>query len=1300
MDPTLGGDYLGEPARDPASSKSNATPPEVADALPSDRFGKYVRTVLLGAGGMGEVWKAWDTELNRWVAVKFLKGGDDDEIARFKREAHIAGKLTHPNIAAIYDIGQDRDRHFIAMQFVEGSTLKRFPRGDTRTLVKLVRDAARAVAYAHDQGIIHRDLKPENLMVVRSTKPATARASRKGFTELQLYVMDFGLARAAEGASELSVSGMVVGTPAFMSPEQARGDRLDARADVYSLGATLYDLLTGKPPFKGATPIATLALVLSGEIVPPRRIVPSIAEDLETVLLKSLEKDGGRRYATAVEFADDLDRWLDGEPIMARRSSVWYVLSKKAARNRALVGVALAALVVIAGLIAYPPIARRLDEGRHAAQIRAESAAARAAVERVERLIAAADVSAFAAAESAIARFGESATLHHAAGRAALVRKEPDRAMPHFSRAYLLGVKSPNDAEREAAAAGLSAIGAFHDENADIGRARIVYQTLLTRFPVSTAAPVARFRLGLTFEATGDASAMLYLFEGVLRDGKVPPGDLRRARDAVDAAHALLPDTQVDIPEASFEVGDLDGDGKPEIVLFERTGRIAVLSGLHFERRVEGPLIAEAEKNEARPVIVDLTGDGVPEIIAPWGVQAGGGFVILNASLKETARVSTPSRPVFFAFVDLDGDGERELVVATSYYAHTLIVYSVARDCTVRPITQASCQSQILGLLPLPAPDRGTRLAVAFGPWSGWRLSLLSWDRDQKTFYERESVARRLHAQALCAADGRLWFTATRPASHVLAIRKQGGDADLLADGIYGVPTGQWAAPPERVEGDWRVVHFAPATLAKRRFFVCQEEMDREDGQAKRLRLLPRPGSDGIPRELGINGTLIGVADLDGDGEDEIIIQAGKAIHLLGFGQAVEPKPPTIDPIPEAIEPGRDLLSLGLFGEPADAHLTRGFHFMEQNDWETAGKQFEKVNGAKRAVALRRLAECLQQRRQWKELSATLEELSASLDVDPIGRRELAAWRAWVRKVAELKLVETVESSERLLCENPLLTTSSRGEWELHDLPYYHTSLGIPMRYGGGPFRIEWDLSVRKDGWASGVHFGLQGPAELSLTISYGGASDFATSETHLFWKGPQGANAVSFAPPDAMRPPLGQWLHVAIEYVPDAGKATLTITDLGGKTFTRTVDIAHPLETGLYRFGKCRSNQDADYADLPCVHLVRNMQLFAADASTRFEAPAPSTAQERFEAANTEFLLGHYDRAIDGYDRAATGADSTLAVRIRFFRGLARFRQGDRQEGIDDLKAAEAMNPREFGLLLGRVRSRMMSEEQALFPK
>ena len=320
-----------------ATAPASGLPPELNNLSPAARFGKFVRVQKLGQGGMGEVWKAWDTELSRWVALKFLLGGDAEEIARFKREAQMAGKLSHPNIAAIYEVGTAQDRHYIAMQFVEGQTLKTFPRGNRRLHVRLIRDAALAVQFAHEQGIVHRDIKPENIMVVTRTKPATARTEKgKPAQSHHVYVMDFGLARATEGVSDLSVSGMVVGTPAYMSPEQSRGEKVDARADVYSLGASLYELITDRKPFVGKNVYDTIKKLQEEEAKPPRKIDSKIDVDLETIVLKCLEKDRARRYAGPADFAQELDRWLADEPIEARPISVAEKFVRKVQRNKVL----------------------------------------------------------------------------------------------------------------------------------------------------------------------------------------------------------------------------------------------------------------------------------------------------------------------------------------------------------------------------------------------------------------------------------------------------------------------------------------------------------------------------------------------------------------------------------------------------------------------------------------------------------------------------------------------------------------------------------------------------------------------------------------------------------------------------------------------------------------------------------------------------------------------------------------------------------------------------------------------------
>ncbi len=318
----------------PAGLPAEAEP---AAADPANVQGKYVKVSRLGAGGMGEVWKGWDRELGRWVALKFLKHDDPQETLRFQREAQTAAGLNHPNIAPVHEVGQWGGKPFLAMQFVRGRTLAVVPRNDVRLLARLVRDAALAVHHAHTQGVVHRDLKPHNIMVEES----------------RVYVMDFGLAKSTAVGSSVSVSGAILGTPAYMAPEQARGDsaQVGPRSDVWSLGATLYDLLADRPPFQADDVYALLKKVVEDEPPPLRKRSATADADLETLVMKCLEKDPGRRYGSALELAEDLTRWLAGEAIHAHPPSAAYKLRKFLTRRKGVVTVAALGLAAVGILV-------------------------------------------------------------------------------------------------------------------------------------------------------------------------------------------------------------------------------------------------------------------------------------------------------------------------------------------------------------------------------------------------------------------------------------------------------------------------------------------------------------------------------------------------------------------------------------------------------------------------------------------------------------------------------------------------------------------------------------------------------------------------------------------------------------------------------------------------------------------------------------------------------------------------------------------------------------------------------------
>ena len=461
------------PARDPWDSLpaseglSGTSGRQVRRVLSLAAWKHYRNLRFVAEGGMGRIFKAYDPTLKRIVALKFLRRDEPDLVARFALEAQHQARIEHPNICRVYEVGEWEDQSYIAMQFVKGQTLEMLRPSLTRLeIVRVMETVAEAIHAAHHTGLIHRDLKPANIMVHHEEG------------RLVPTILDFGLARGHEN-QQLTQQGIAVGTLHYMAPEQARGDhaRIDRRTDVYGLGATLHKALTGDPPFGAFDGPEVLRHAVETDVPPLRRLAPDLPEDLDTITRKCLEKDPARRYPSAQALAEDLRRWREGEPILARKPTLAYLGRSWARKHRLVVAVGAAALVATLTLagVALATAASARTRARHAQHFGQEA-------ERIEALLRYARLSPphdvrtelaqvrtrMTALESEARGSGSlaAAPAAYALGRSHLALGDPEKARELLERAWSGGLRTP-----EVALALGRALAADYQRSLDLARA-------------------------------------------------------------------------------------------------------------------------------------------------------------------------------------------------------------------------------------------------------------------------------------------------------------------------------------------------------------------------------------------------------------------------------------------------------------------------------------------------------------------------------------------------------------------------------------------------------------------------------------------------------------------------------------------------------------------------------------------------------------------------------------------------------------------------------------------------------------
>ncbi len=425
--------------------------PLARSRFPVPDWDRYEVVAVLGEGGMGTVYLGVDRQLGREVALKFIRGGDPGQTMRLLQEARAQARVDHAGVCKVFDVGEVQGKAYIAMELVEGLPLGEAAKSmSLHQKVQAVRDVARALHEAHVLGIVHRDVKPSNILVEALPDGA-----------LRPVVLDFGIARD-EDAGLLTELGVMLGTPAYMSPEQARGDRKaqDRRSDVYSLGATFYELLAGAPPFGDVNPMRLMDAVLSQDPPSLRARARSLPADLETIASKCLRKDPGQRYDSAKELAEDLDRYIRGEPILGRREGLVARLRRRAKHHRALALVAALAAVafgtagglgVRAGVVAHRH-ATELAAGAELGRELGQEAREMEWFLRSARLLPLHDVTRERAVvkekmkrldERAASGAAARAQIDYAVGRGHLALEEDAEAVTRLTRAELAGLDTP-----------------------------------------------------------------------------------------------------------------------------------------------------------------------------------------------------------------------------------------------------------------------------------------------------------------------------------------------------------------------------------------------------------------------------------------------------------------------------------------------------------------------------------------------------------------------------------------------------------------------------------------------------------------------------------------------------------------------------------------------------------------------------------------------------------------------------------------------------------------------------------------